>query len=42
MGEIAEMMLDGMLCQECGGLIDCEVSGYPRSCSDCIEVKKKD
>lgn len=38
MGEIAEMMLEGILCQECGGFIDDhEADGYPRSCKDCQE-----
>ncbi len=47
MGEIADMVLDGTLCQECGGLVygegdpnealEEEVSpGYPRTCYDCI------
>ncbi len=47
MGEIADMILDGTLCQECGGLVydegdpnealEEEVSpGYPRTCYDCI------
>lgn len=36
MGEIAEMMLDGTLCQYCGEYIgdDC---GYPRSCGCYVE-----
>lgn len=36
MGEIAEMMLEGLLCQCCGSLIDMEEPGYPRSCEDCV------
>lgn len=34
MGEIAEMMLDGTLCQVCGEFMgdDC---GYPRTCDGC-------
>lgn len=32
MGEIAEMMLDGTLCGDCGTLIDGEDAGYPRYC----------
>ncbi|MBO0479615.1 hypothetical protein JZO72_08225 [Vagococcus fluvialis] len=45
MGEIADMMLEGILCQQCGTLIEDlivegsntlkEAPGYPRSCSDC-------
>lgn len=34
MGEIAEMMLDGTLCECCGGYIDDgEPGGFPRYCS---------
>lgn len=34
MGEIAEMMIDGTLCQVCGEFMggDC---GFPRTCRDC-------
>ncbi len=41
MGEIADMMMDGTLCHECGALIDdTEASydgacGYPRYCREC-------
>ena len=31
MGEITDMILDGILCEECGGYIG-EAVGYPRSC----------
>lgn len=37
MGEIAEMMLDGTLCQVCGGIIDGDTPGYPRYCQDCAK-----
>lgn len=40
MGEIAEMMIDGFLCQCCGCLIDGEESGYTRNCEDCEEELK--
>lgn len=34
MGEIADMMLDGTLCEACGGFIDFEDGhGFPRYCS---------
>jgi endogenous inhibitor of DNA gyrase (YacG/DUF329 family) len=33
MGDIAEMMLDGTLCECCGVPIDGEPPGYPRYCS---------
>ncbi len=34
MGEIADMMLDGTLCEECGGFIG-DAVGYPRKCKAC-------
>ena len=37
MGDVAEMILDGFLCQVCGCLIDGEELGYPRECEDCEE-----
>lgn len=37
MGEILEMMLEGILCEQCGALIDGEETGYPRLCEDCTE-----
>lgn len=33
MGDIADMMLSGELCECCGGYIDDEASGIPRYCS---------
>ena len=33
MGEIAEMMLDGTMCEGCGEFLDGEGAGYPRYCS---------
>lgn len=41
MGEIADMMLDGTLCMQCGAAVLDENDeplwecGYPRLCSDC-------
>ena len=36
MGEIAEMMLDGAMCEQCGEFIDDgEECGYPRLCAGC-------
>lgn len=32
MGEIADAMLDGTLCQYCGVWIDDDIGGFPRSC----------
>lgn len=37
MGEIAEMMLDGTLCQRCGAFLDGNSPGYPRYCKDCAK-----
>jgi hypothetical protein len=36
MGEIAEMTLNGLLCEGCGSYMDDhEEPGYPRRCDDC-------
>ena len=35
MGEIADAMINGLLCEQCGCLIDGEEPGYPRSCAEC-------
>lgn len=35
MGEIADMMIDGTLCEGCGVHLDDEPAGYPRRCADC-------
>ena len=40
MGDTADMMIEGILCQSCGAYIDDEESedggpGYPRNCTDC-------
>lgn len=35
MGEIAEMIIDGILCEQCGMLVDGEETGYPRLCGFC-------
>ena len=40
MGEIAEMMLDGTLCQGCGVFLNDEAPGYPCTCRDCRPVEK--
>lgn len=44
MGEIAEMLLDGLLDEETGELIDGTAPGYPRRMSDMMyatEAKKR-
>jgi hypothetical protein len=35
MGNVAEMVIEGILCSSCGSIIDGYASGYPRSCEDC-------
>lgn len=35
MGEAADLILEGILCQCCGELIDGEEAGYPRTCAGC-------
>ncbi len=43
MGEAADMMIEGILCETCGVLMDdmteegAEAPGYPRQCPDCLE-----
>lgn len=39
MGEIAEMMLDGTLCEGCGVYMPGESHGVPRRCSSCRPSK---
>lgn len=34
MGEIADMMINGECCQECGQFFD-EETGYPATCEEC-------
>jgi hypothetical protein len=35
MGDVADMMLDGTLCECCGVYIDDEDGGFPRMCRSC-------
>lgn len=37
MGDVAEMMLEGLLCEVCGELIDGDEPGYPRRCAGCCD-----
>ena len=45
MGDIADMMLDGTLCQVCG--VYMIANGYPQTCQDCggdfmgVSIKNK-
>lgn len=40
MGEIAEMMLDGTLCEGCGVFLNAEPTGYPCYCGSCAAERK--
>ena len=40
MGDIADMMLDGTLCEGCGVFMDGEAPDYPRLCSDCAKDRR--
>jgi hypothetical protein len=43
MGEMAEMLLDGTLCEGCGVSLDGKCPGYPRYCSKtCAEDRGAD
>ena len=35
MGEIAEMMLDGTLCESCGTFLNENPIGFPDYCEEC-------
>lgn len=35
MGEIADMFLDGTLCEQCGVFLDGDSPGYTRLCGSC-------
>ena len=40
MGEVAEMIIDGTLCETCGSVFDDiiegnDAPGYPRKCEEC-------
>jgi len=41
MGDIAEMMLDGDICQYCGDFIG-PGDGYPQSCNGCRDEVESD
>ena len=42
MGENADAILSGLLCEQCGVLIDGEEPGYPRLCDRCHEDAEKE
>jgi len=37
MSETTDLVLEGVLCETCGGLIDETPVGHPRRCGECIE-----
>lgn len=37
MGEAVDMILEGILCEDCGVFIDGAKPGYPRKCEVCEE-----
>ena len=39
MSEVEEM-LEGIVCEVCGELIDGKAPGYPRTCAGCEEAAK--
>jgi Fe2+ or Zn2+ uptake regulation protein len=38
MGEVADDMLNGFYCEQCGQIIDFGEPGYPRTCKDCDPI----
>lgn len=40
MGDIADMMLDGMLCEGCGVPMGGDAPGHPRYCKSCRRHQK--
>lgn len=41
MGDIADMMLDGTLCDGCGCYLNGTAPGYPRYCRDCTPKQQR-
>lgn len=41
MGDIVEMILEGILCEKCGEFIDIFTAGYPRTCENCEEKERE-
>lgn len=38
MGEIADLMINGDICEQCGVELGSEGDGYPRLCADCAKT----
>jgi hypothetical protein len=41
MGEAADLIIEGVLCQQCGGTIDGDAPGHPRNCSNCSGRRRR-
>ena len=39
MGEVADMIIDGTLCEDCGVVLDGEAPGFPRCCQQCEQER---
>jgi predicted Zn-ribbon and HTH transcriptional regulator len=39
MGEYTDMILEGTLCQSCGGVVEKESMGFPQDCEECEAEK---
>lgn len=42
MGEIADMMLDGTLCESCGVVLENSLGDFPQKCPDCEDEEDDD
>ena len=42
MGDIADMIIDGEMCEECGEIIDDDAGYGPRLCRGCERQSKRD
>lgn len=38
MSETVDMVLEGILCEQCGEIVDGEETGFPRICDTCEEA----
>jgi hypothetical protein len=42
MGEITELILEGVLCETCGDYIDNDdIPGHPVKCAECLRKEEK-
>ena len=42
MGDIADAIIAGFLCQQCGEVVDDDETGYPRTCAGCQDAEFDD